>query len=166
MEKNKDIFDYIKKKEISTPDASYFEALAKDVMKKNEVKIIPFYKKPATWIAVAATLILSLLIVQNLGDDDEEVNVLAELDTISDTELLAYIDNNIDEFDAEMIVESFSEESLDNVRFEINSSVDEVSSESSSEEVEINFDGIEVDDILKYLEDEDIDLDDLDNSFI
>ena len=73
MEEKKDIFDFIEKRPIETPDPSYFKDLADKVMadasassttdepEEPQAKIIPLYRRPVTWIsgvAAAASLIL------------------------------------------------------------------------------------------------------------
>ena len=44
MKNEKDILDQLKSRKIDTPDVSYFEQMATEVIKSQGVKVIPLYK--------------------------------------------------------------------------------------------------------------------------
>jgi hypothetical protein len=162
MEENKDIFDYLKVNKIGGPDASYFENLANSVIEKSQsnTPIIPLYRKPITWISAAAASIAILLLVNLFNQPDEPGNVLLALNDIPSNEIEAYVSENIDDFDTELIVEYIDEESL----------ITQEKEDKQEIEVEktIDFEEITAKDILDYFDHEEIELEELqdEESFI
>ena len=63
MNEEKDIFDFIEKRKVETPDKAYFDDLAQRVIDSQKTKIIPFYKRPIVWIGSAAAAVLILFTV-------------------------------------------------------------------------------------------------------
>lgn len=171
MEEKKDIFDHLKPRETSVPDASYFEAMAKSVVKsQKKTPIIQLYKRPIVWIgAVAAVFIAGILIVNFNNTKETDSDPLLALNTISSDELYQYIDENIDDFDTELIVEVMNESSVDEMTInepEPNESTKTIIQETTAEA--ISFDDVDSEDILQYLNNEGIDSDDFEDedSFI
>lgn len=179
MEEKNDIFDHLKPGKTPIPDASYFENLAKSVIDsqkevpaKKETPIVPLYKRPALWIgAVAAVFIAGFLIV-NFGKTAElDSDPLLALNDVSNTEVYNYIDENIDDFETDLIVEAMNESSVDELTFvepeEDEPTPSETSSEATTVET-ISFDDIDAEDILNYFNAEGIDSEDFedDDSFI
>ncbi|HIP31322.1 MAG TPA: hypothetical protein EYG86_01025 [Crocinitomicaceae bacterium] len=162
MEQENNIFDYLKIKKGFTPDASYFENLAKEVIQKEsntkqkEQKIVPLYKKPIFWlVATAASIALLFVLSNNLttGNDD-----LLAFDQITSSEALAYVNDNIDEFDAYLLSEYVSDNQLKEEKIDV--VVELIATETTTiKELE----KVELDDILDYLEYEELDIDELED---
>jgi hypothetical protein len=145
------------------PNKAYFDALAQNVIRSQKVKIIPFYKRPITWIGAAAAIVLILMVVK--FDSPKELverDVLSALDDIPRDVILAYVEDNIDDFDIELIAEIIPSSALEIEKKEGKSVNHEKPIES------VSFDNITRDEILKYLEDEELDFSDLEDedSFI
>lgn len=171
MEEKNDIFDHLKPRETSIPDASYFEAMAKSVIEsQKKAPIIPLYKRPVVWIsAVAAIFIAGILVVNFSATSENNPEPLLALNDVSSDELYQYIDENIDDFETDLIIEALYESSIDEMNITEPQSTE--STETKTEEVTtepISFDDIDSQDILEYLNEEGIDSDDFEDedSFI
>ncbi len=169
MEEKRDIFDHLKVVKPSVPDDSYFENLAKSVIaSQREPKVIPLYKRPVVWIsAVAAILLVSLLVVNfSANNAVENQDPLLALNDISSKELYNYINENIDDFDTEMIVDALDDQAIDELSIATSQALQAGAASSTSTPVKekplpVSLDDIDVDDILEYFEKEGIDPDDI-----
>ncbi|MDX2360519.1 MAG: hypothetical protein QNK23_06915 [Crocinitomicaceae bacterium] len=160
METNKNIFDHLKTNEIETPDAGYFDQLAKEVIASQKTKVIPLYKKPLAWIVSAAAVFAAVFLL-NLGDAEEQ-DVLLALNEISTEEVYLYIEDHIEDFDTDLISEMIDEENIDPIVF-----IDqELNPEVETFDETLSFEDIETEDILEYLQNEAVDLDDDDELYI
>jgi hypothetical protein len=170
MNEEKDIFDFIEKRKVDMPDKAYFDKLAQGVIDSQKTKIIPLYKRPITWIGAAAAAIVLVLLVTKFNISGQDPNPAPSLSNqfndISKEELLAYVDENIDEFDIELISEFVPTDEL-NAKYE-------ALENRMSEELEVHpletitLENITKEEILEYLNDEDFDFSDLEDedSFI
>ena len=165
MKENEDIFDHLKKRKIETPSKYYFDALVASVIKQElkETKVIPIGRKILYRSTAAAAILLIGLFLFNTRHQQER-NILAQLDDVSTEELISYVDENIDDFDTDQLGETLSDEEIDKLDEELSIEMSDISYVESSES--ISFDDIDEQDILDYLELEDIDLDELENDFI
>ena len=164
MNEEKDIFDFIEKRKVDVPDKAYFENLTQKIVSSQKTRVIPFYKQPITWIGAAAAVALIFMVVRFESPQEVvEPNVLVALDDIPREDILAYVEDNIEDFDIDLISEYIPKSALESKRIEIEN--EEVDGDPAIET--ISFDDITTDDILDYFEDEDIDFSDLDDdSFI
>tara|TARA_B110000503_G_scaffold70903_1_gene110177 strand:- start:1707 stop:2222 length:516 start_codon:yes stop_codon:yes gene_type:complete len=162
MDQEKNIFDHLKAKDTFTPDASYFEQLADKVIeqKSSVTKIVPLYKKPMVWLVATAASIAFILML-NIPSS-ESSNVLLAFNEISTEEIQVYIEQNIDEFDTSLLTEYILPETLKQKK-EINITPEIEYAITPNKTTDIDFETIEQDDILKYFEDEEIDIYDLDD---
>ncbi len=165
MKENEDIFEHLKKRKIETPSKDYFDALAASVLEKEskETKVIPIGRKIFYWATAAAAILVIGFFLFNIPQQTE-TNILAQLDDVSTEELIAYVDENIDDFDTDQLGETLSDEEIDKLDEELSLEMSDISYVESSES--ISFEDIDEQDILDYLELEDIDLDELENDFI
>lgn len=165
MKENEDIFEHLKKRKIETPPKDYFEALAASVIaqESKETKVIPIGRKILYWSSAVAAILVIGFFLFNIPQQPE-TNILAQLDDVSTEELIAYVDENIDDFDTDQLSETLSDEEIDKLDEEFSLEMSDISYVESSES--ILFDDIDEQDILDYLELEDIDLDELENDFI
>ena len=165
MKENEDIFEHLKKRKIETPSKDYFDALAASVIEQEskKTKLIPIGRKILYWSTAAAAILVIGFFLFNIPQQPE-TNILAQLDDVSTEELIAYVDENIDDFDTDQLGETLSDEEIDKLDEELSLEMSDISYVESSES--ISFDDIDEQDILDYLELEDIDLDELENDFI
>lgn len=174
MEKEKDIFDHIKARKVDLPSADYFKNLADTVIEKQRPKIIPLYKRPMTWVGAAAAVIIIALLVTNISGSNEtthnSTDPLLALNDISSDELISYIDNNIDDFETELIAEMIPESELEDIELfvDIEPIANDIALTNEITNSVIEIDELEDQDILEYFNDEGIDFEDLqdEDSFI
>ncbi|MFK7784036.1 MAG: hypothetical protein AB8B56_02910 [Crocinitomicaceae bacterium] len=180
MEEKNDIFDHLKPGKTPVPDASYFEALANSVIEsqqenkpetQKETKIIPLYKRPVVWIGAAAAIFIAGILIMNFDRTTEtDSDPILALTEVSSSDVYDYIDENIEDFETDLIVEALSDSDVEEMSF-----TDVEISEPTPEETDIaiaepiSFDEIDSDDILDYFNEEGIDSEDFDedeDSFI
>ncbi|PHR26142.1 MAG: hypothetical protein COA38_15515 [Fluviicola sp.] len=170
MEEKNDIFDHLKPRKTPIPDASYFESMAKSVIESQKAPIIPLYKRPVVWIsAVAAIFIAGIMIVNFSTTSDINSDPLLALNDVSSDELYAYIDENIDDFETDLIVEALNESSVDEMNFIEPEPAEQIEVKAEKINPEpISFDEVDSKDILDYFNEEGIDSDEFedDDSFI
>lgn len=161
MEEQKDIFDFLKVNKIDSPDASYFNNLAQSIIDdKSKKKVIPLYRKPATWISVAAAAILVFLVIQFNQTSTDNSNVLLAMNELTADEIEQYVSDNIDDFDIELFEDCIALEQLEIVG-------DTTIKEQPKKEPKLDFESITKEEILEYLQLEEIDLEELEEeSFI
>ncbi|MBL1280150.1 MAG: hypothetical protein COA33_007755 [Fluviicola sp.] len=159
MKEDKNIVDFLNPQKGNSPDASYFEQLAKNVILQESMakkRITPFYKKPVVWLVATAASIVFILLL-NVKSTEGPVTLLA-MNDISTEEIRTYIDANIDEFDTYLLSEFVSEESVEESKTDII-----VESPSSDTDPIKELEEVDLDDILDYLELEEIDIEDLED---
>lgn len=161
MQKDKDIFDHLNPRKIEVPDSSYFEQLTKRVIAE-EKKIIPLYRKPITWISLAAASIAVILTINLLITNDGSEDALLALNDCSTETIQSYVEENIEEFETEMIIEFIPVDNLDTPE------VKEETESTVEEQETLTLEDVNTQDILDYFEEYEIDPYDIeeDESFI
>lgn len=168
MKDEKDIFDFLEKRTPEIPDASYFENLAKKVSseaaEKPKAKVIPLHRRPIVWIAGTAA---AILIVFFLGGEKEGILTpdTIEFEDLSRAEILAYVDENIDDFEEEMLAEFISAKKLNpkEITDDFQNSEAKKSEPKKNTELSNSLESVSTEDILEYLDEEEIDLMDLED---
>jgi len=165
MDKQNNIFDYLKVNKPQVPNKDYFEQLANNVMKSQKIKVIPIYKKPVTWLSMAAASVAIMFLLGVFNSNPQETNVLLALNEVSVNEIETYIYDNINDFDTDAIINLIEEENIEAEEEKV--SIEPII-ETTISEKPISLDNIEKEDILEYFELEGINLEDLgdDESFI
>ena len=163
METKKDIFDYLKPRKKIVPDQSYFDQLSANVLAHEKVKVVPLYRKPIFWLSSAAAAITIIMLVNIKTEIPNSVNPMIALNEISSEELFAYVNDNIEDFDTEMLTEIIPSDNIEEIDLVATDKivVDEVPSET-----ELNFDSIQQEEILEYILNEEIDIYDIEEIFI
>lgn len=155
MENPNNIFDQVNPRKIDVPEGDYFKQMANSIIanQKATPKIIPLYKKTVFWItSVAATI--TLIIVFNMNASNEKTfNIQLALNEVSANEIISYVDENIDEFELSEITVAIPENKLN----EMGTS----NTDSSENENNLSFENISEEEIIEYLLDEDVEMDEL-----
>ena len=172
MSEEKNILDHIKARKVEAPDQSYFKALANEIIEKesDSGKVIPMWRKPVIWITSAAAVSALIIFSTQFSKPQNETDVLLALNEISNEEIFSYIDENIEEFDTELIA-SFVDENDESISFATEPNYTDstqVKKDPKTNDTNILPESIDRDAILDYLEDQEINLDELsdDESFI
>lgn len=168
MDKKKDLFDYIEKQSTEMPDARYFSNLSSTVLDKvnhqKQVEIIPLYKRSIVWISAAAAVVFVAFLLL-----PEKTNPVVEdftFNTLSKNEVLAYVDDNIVDFDVELLTEFIPKKDLaakNYTKEELMVLPEETLVETNNSDLEKTLESISTDEIQQYLEDEGIDPNDLED---
>lgn len=158
MKEEKDIFSFISTEKTAVPDDSYFVSLANKVIasKATETKVIPLYKKPFFKWAVAASIVLPLalyFLAPGTTNNSQEQSVLIGMNDIPREDIHAYIMDNMEEFNFSEVIEMVPIETV--ATFETETVTLETNTSSSF------FDDISKEEIERYFESEDIDLEEL-----
>lgn len=158
MKNEKDIFDFIKSVKPEEPSAEYFSGLADKIIADNKTKVIPLHKKPIFWLSSAAAVAIVIFTVLRFNNSTEiEAPNLLAFNDVDNTEIFDYIDENIQDFDTDLIIESLPEANLEEAE-----QVEDIEEQVMSiDQPQITFDEISEEDILEYLNSEEIDLTDL-----
>ena len=150
------------------PDDAFFDALKIKVVDKitTEVKIVPFYRK--TWLQIAASVILLLGIGTFYLTNNKETPVSkpekVDFSSLNKNDILNYIEKNQEDFENEELAALLTDDPLLN---ENNTEIEHQTTETNSKkksvksiELEKMCKEINDDEILKYLEEENYDVDD------
>jgi hypothetical protein len=164
MEKEKNIVDFLKPRERETIDNAYFDNLAASIVsahpKVETKKIIPLYKKTTFWISSIAAVFIGLIALKTFTTTSEKTY---NFNSVSHSELMAYVEDNIDEFDQDLLVKYIPIESPTKLKskeiIEQKTSIKNVQVKSKSSTV--LFDDLQKEDILNYLDSEELSIDDL-----
>lgn len=178
MDEKKDIFDFIEKRPIETPDADYFKSLADKVIaevaeepEEAKTKVIPLYRRPAVWISgVAAAILVAFLMLPETIIESPHGTVNPSLEP-SKAEILAYVDENIEDFDEELLLEFISTDNLN-----VDATIDPISVEtedpietmveSETESLQESLESISNEEIMEYLQEEGLGSEDEDDFFL
>lgn len=173
METNKQhIIDELKKNQPELPGNDFFEGIKADLLERIAseepapiAKVIPLYRK--MWFVATVAAAITLLIVlpvlwQNPAPQTpQQANVTWE--DVSRDELLAYIDDHIADFDEDMLAQH-----LDSIpHWKTTTSItyyagraEKHAMKKTAKKSQNLFEDVEKEEILEYLEEEAIDLDD------
>lgn len=148
MKEDKDIVSLIRPKETAVPENDYFKQLAQDVISsQTPAKVVPMYKRPILWISSAAAAILILISLSPFTSN--EPNVLAKLDEIPTSSVVAYIEEHASEFEVTEIVEVLDNEDLtlaiESKEVSLEISTGDIFNDISKEDIESYFDANYID---------------------
>ncbi|HLP54657.1 MAG TPA: hypothetical protein VK151_06500 [Fluviicola sp.] len=158
------IIDELKKGTTPLPGDDYFAQLKQSVFDKLEptVKIVPLYRKPWFLTAVAASVavIISVTFLFNGNEKPQPAVVTVDWNSVSRDEVLAYIDDNIEDFEAEALAQQLNEIPDWTETVDLSTETVSVPTTRSAKEDKYDelFKDVDREDILEYLEEEDIDL--------
>jgi len=160
--KEQHILDELKKVPATLPPDDYFQQLKIGILSQlPETKIVPLYKR---WWAIgsAAASVILLLSMLLLKEETTPQQASPDWSSVSKEEVLAYIEDNIDDFEPETLAQHLTDipewhETVptgDTTAISFNTNT---SDEKASEDL---FDDLEHKEILEYLQNEAIDIDD------
>jgi len=162
------IIDELNKGVTPLPSDDYFAQLKANILSQVETevtpKVIPLYKKKWFLLSTAASiaLIISVALFQG-ADEQEQLATKVDWNSVSRDEVLAYVGENIDDFETDEIIQH-----LDSIphwkhtltpesRKKPSVNVQKTSTTVTNDDL---FKDVDKEDILQYLKDEYIELDD------
>lgn len=156
MENPNNIFDQVQKRKITVPESNYFDAMADSIISQQAPKIVPLYKKPLVWISSAAAVALIAITIQLSTSTEESLNWQSALNDIPHETILAYVTDNIDDYEIDEIAEIIPDQTIQGI--EVFQPVT-IKSESN-----LSFDHISNKEIMEYLLEDGIDLEEMNES--
>lgn len=162
---NENILSKLNKVPVQVPNDDFFESLKVHVVDKinNQTKIVPLYKRISFRAAAAVLILITIGTVYFTKNTTKEVpkTQVAKVDfkSVSREDILAYIEENHEEFETEDIASVLSE--IPTIKEEEPKSNDiaEKASKPKSHSTEKLWNELKDEDILRYLEDQGEDLD-------
>jgi hypothetical protein len=164
MKTNKDIIDFIQPRKREEIGDDYFNNLTAKIIlennKNSKSKIVTFYKKPIFWMSSVAAILIVMLIVRI--NENSIVNE-CDFNSVSNPELMAYVEDNIDEFDTEILGEYLPVElDTQNIKKENKIQESKIGNKEVDSDVDL-FENLEKSDVLDYLDEEELTIEDLEN---
>jgi len=156
MENPNNIFDQVEKRKIIVPESAYFDAMADSIISQQAPKIIPLYKKPLVWISSAAAVAIIAITIQLSASTEESLSWQFALNDIPHETILEYVTENIDDYEIDEIAEIIPNQTIQDIEV-----FQPVTKKSESN---LSFDNISNEEIMEYLLDEGIDLEDMNES--
>jgi hypothetical protein len=159
--KEQHIIDQLKVENPSLPDEQYFQDLKSTLFEKiaseTTPKIVPLYKRWYSWTAIAAGIAILLTVVFWSPEVPNTSQPEVDFSSLSKSEILDYLHENIDDVETDQLAEQLNEIPSP-LASESATSINDVASTKPSEHEDL-FEGIEKEEILDYLEDQDLDED-------
>lgn len=159
----KHIVDELEVKNVPLPEETYFlqlkERILQELPEHKAVKIVPLYKRWYFWSGAAAT-VLVLLTVFKLNYKTPTSSDSIDFSSLSNEEVYQYLHENIEEVEEHELAQhvSIAANWTDTTAREIITVKPRKKSTESSEQL---FENIERDEILEYLKNEEISVDEL-----
>jgi hypothetical protein len=156
------IIDELKVNRAPMPSDDFFADFKDTVLEKiaqeQTAKIVPLYKRWYSWTAVAAAVALIFTVTWNSPTVTPSAKKEPiDFASLTREDVLEYMEEHIEDFEAEMLAEQMDSIPTWNVA-ETNTSTAVVSNRQQGKNDHL-FDNLDKEDILKYLEEESIDLD-------
>lgn len=151
MENPNNIFDQVQKRKVTIPEGTYFDAMADSIIRQQAPKVVPLYKKPLVWISSAAAVAIIAITIQLSTSTEESLNLQTALNDIPHETILAYVEENSDVYEMDEIAEIIPNESFQVI--EVN--------QTNTQEASLSFDHISNKEIMEYLLEEGIDLEEM-----
>jgi hypothetical protein len=158
MKSKKDLLDHLKPVKANTPDSVFFETLATQVVQEYPIAKTQWQNNFRIFkmaLAAAAVLVLAFVLMKSFSIEAQNTNTEKPLlSEIQDEAIFAYVDEHIDEFSLEEITENLTEEDL-NFLFE-----------NQSNELDFFFAEISDQEIMNYINKENLDLDEFEDELL
>jgi hypothetical protein len=156
MENPNNIFDQVQKRKITVPERAYFDAMADSILSQQASKIVPLYKKPLVWISSAAAAAIIAITIQLSTSTEESLSLQAALNEIPHETILAYVTENIDDYEIDEIAEIIPEGNIQEIEVFQPATIESTTN--------LSFDNISNEEIMDYLFEEGIDLEEMNES--
>lgn len=162
MEPIIDLSDQLQKSERPDLPSDYFDELTSNMMghakQYPKAKNISLYRKPLFWIGSVAASVLLIIGINSIWNTTNELS----FDTLNQDDVLAYVEENIDDFDEELFIEVMNEtlEESDTTK-KVRSNAAAVSSKSKEP---VSFESLSSEEILEYLNENELSIEELEET--
>lgn len=156
------IIDELKVNHASLPSDDFFADFKNTVLEKINAEktmlIVPLYKRWYSWTAVAAAIAIICTLTWNSETVSHETpKEKVDFSSLNREDVLQYMEENIDDFETEMLAEQMDSIPSWNIRKEKYSG--NITKNGTKDKSNDLFNDLNKEDILKYLEEESMDLD-------
>lgn len=160
------IIDELKKGTTPVPANDYFAQLKQTIFDQLEptVKIVPLYRKSwfITTVAASIALVISMTFFFNENETPKPAVAAVDWNSVSRDDVLAYIDENIDDFETEALAQHLHSIPALTASVDIQQPASVEKRKAVKEDkYDKLFKDIDKQDIIEYLQEEEIDLEEL-----
>lgn len=156
MENPNNIFDQVQKRKINVPESAYFDVMANTILRQHAPKIVPLYKKPLVWISSVAAVAIIAITIQLSTSTEERMNLQTALNEIPRETILAYVTENIDDYEIDEITTIIPEKVIQDIEVFRPITIEK--------ETNLSFENISNNEIMNYLLEERIELEEMTES--
>jgi hypothetical protein len=158
----KHIIDDFKVNNTPLPSNEFFEQFKADILKQvgevsSDKKIIPLYKRWYSWTSIAAAIALIITLNWNRTETQLPNKQKIDFSSVSKAEILEYMEENIDDVDVSQLAEQLNEIPAIDVSEMVETPSNDLADQSNKSSEDL-FENLDKDDILKYLQEEDLDI--------
>lgn len=162
MEPINEFSDQLQKSKRPELPSDYFDELTSKMMghakQHPKAKKISLFRKPLFWIGSVAASLLLILGINSVWNTTNELS----FNTLNQDEVLAYVEENIDDFDEELFIEVMNEtlEESDTTK-KVKSNVTPASIKSKEP---VSFETLTSEEILEYLNENELSIEELEET--
>lgn len=162
MEPINELSDQLQKSKRPELPSNYFDELTSNMMEHAKqhpkAKKIALYRKPLFWIGSAAASLLLIIGINSIWNTTTELS----FDTLNHEEVLAYVEENIDDFDEELFIEVMNETPVESdTTKKVKSNATTVNSKSKEP---VSFETLTSEEILEYLNENELSIEELEET--
>lgn len=162
---NKNILSQLNKVPVQVPNDDFFESLKVHVVDKinTETKIVPFYKRMSFRAAATIAILIAIGTIYFMQSPKQEIpqkqQAKVDFSSVSKSDILAYIEENAEDFETEDIAEALTEVPSIKEESDKNKTSNPGSKEVKPASTQKLWNELKDEDILRYLEEQGEDLD-------
>jgi hypothetical protein len=162
MEPINELSDQLQKSKRPELPSNYFDELTSSMMEHAKqypkAKKIALYRKPLFWIGSSAASLLLIIGINSIWNTTTELS----FDTLNQEEVLAYVEENIDDFDEELFIEVMNETLVES---DTTKKVKSKTSATNSKSKEtVSFETLTSEEILEYLNENELSIEELEET--
>jgi len=162
MEPINELSDQLQKPKRPELPSNYFDELTSNMMEHAKqhpkAKKITLYRKPLFWIGSVAASLLLILGINSIWNTTSELS----FDNLNQEEVLAYVEENIDDFDEELFIEVMNETLVESdTTKKVKSNATSVNSKSKEA---VSFETLTREEILEYLNENELSIEELEET--
>ena len=158
----KHIIDDLKVNPTPLPSNDFFEQFKADMMKQvldkqPETKLIPLYKRWYSWTSIAAAIALIITLNWNRSETTKPIEQKVDFSSVNKAEILEYMEEHIDDVEIAQLAEHLDEIPQVDLLKTVENPSNDLADQSNNNNENL-FDDLDKEAILKYLQEEDLDI--------
>jgi hypothetical protein len=162
MEPINELSDQLQKSKRPELPSNYFDELTSNMMghakQHPKAKKIAITRKPLFWIGSIAASLLLILGINSIWNASNELS----FNNLNQEEVLAYVQENIDDFDEELLIEAMNETNMESdTTKKVKSNA---TSAGSNSKEPISFETLSSEEILEYLNENELSVEELEET--